>query len=215
MRAAHPIFSRFYARVSPQMDRGGVAEHRRQLLSGLTGRVIDVGAGNGLNFSHYPPEVTSVVAVEPEPYLRELAERNARRAAVQVEVVDGVADRLPGGDASYDAAVVSLVLCSVPDQESALREIYRVVRPGGQLRFLEHVRADKPVLRGVQRVVDATVWPVFSGGCHTARDTAAAISDTGFEIVRFERLRFPDMPISLPSSPHILGAAVRPDPTGR
>src|SRR2546422_8833957 len=118
---SHPIFARFYAWASPSMERNGGADLRRRLLAGLTGRVIEVGAGNGLNFAHYPPEVTGVLAVEPEPHLRRIAQRSAVRAAVPVEVVDGVADHLPADDASFDAAVVSLVLCSVPDQREALR----------------------------------------------------------------------------------------------
>jgi ubiquinone/menaquinone biosynthesis C-methylase UbiE len=209
-RASHPLFARFYAWVSPSMDRGGVVEHRRRLLSGLAGRVIEVGAGNGLNFAHYPPEVTGVLAVEPEPHLRSIARRSAERAPVPVEVVEGVADRLPAPDAAFDAAVASLVLCSVPDPDAALREMRRVIRPGGQLRFLEHVRADTPALARVQRVLDAAVWPTLFGGCHTSRDTAAAIADAGFTIERIERFRFPDGPIPTPTSPNILGSASRP-----
>jgi ubiquinone/menaquinone biosynthesis C-methylase UbiE len=139
------------------MEREGGADYRDRLLAGLTGRVIEVGAGNGLNFAHYPPEVTGVLAVEPEPYLREAALRSAEAAAVQIDVVDGIADELPAGDGSFDAAVASLVLCSVPDQRAALREIHRVLGPDGQLRFFEHVRAGTRGLQRVQRLVDATV----------------------------------------------------------
>ena len=207
---SHPIFARVYASVSPGMDQGGVAEHRRRLLAGLTGRVIEVGAGNGLNFAHYPPEVTGVLAVEPELHLRTLAQRNAARAPVPVEVVDGVAEQLPAGEATFDAAVATLMLCSVADQQTALREMYRVLRPGGQLRFFEHVRADRPALAHVQSVLDATVWPTLCGGCHVSRDTAAAIRNAGFTIERLDRFRFPDTRRPLPSSPHILGVASRP-----
>lgn len=209
-RVSHPVFARYYTRVSRAMERGGVAERRAVLLAGLAGEVIEVGAGNGLNFAHYPAEVRRVVAVEPDPHLRGIARDAAARAPVKVEVTGGVADRLPLGDAACDAAVASLVLCSVPDQRTALAELYRVVRPGGQLRFMEHVAADSPGLRRVQRVLDATVWPVFGGGCHTSRDTAAAIADAGFVIERLERYRFPDSRVPNPSSPHILGTATRP-----
>jgi ubiquinone/menaquinone biosynthesis C-methylase UbiE len=208
-RVGHPIFARVYARLSVSMERSGVGERRHQLLSGLTGQVIEVGAGNGLNFAHYPPEVTRVVAVEPDPYLRGIAERAAARAPVPVEVVTGVAGRLPAGDVSFDAAVASLVLCSVPDQRAALAEIHRVVRPGGQLRFFEHVLGDTPALRRVQRLFDATVWPVLGGGCHAARDTAAAIEDAGFAIRRLDRFALPESRIRFPTSPHILGTAAR------
>jgi ubiquinone/menaquinone biosynthesis C-methylase UbiE len=206
----HPIFARLYARVSPAMDRGGLIEHRRRLLAGLAGRVIEVGAGNGLNFAHYPPAVTSVLAVEPEPVLRELARQAAENAAVPVEVVDGVAKRLPIEDASVDAAVACLVLCSVPDQVAALRELRRVLRPGGELRFLEHVRAETPGLRRVQRLLDATFWPMLGGGCHAGRDTVAAIENAGFTVERADRLTFPESRIPLPASPHVLGTALNP-----
>ena len=208
-RRGHPVFARVFAWLGESMDRGGAADHRRRLLAGLSGRVVEVGAGNGLNFPHYPPEVAAVVAVEPEPYLREHARRRAAHAPVPVEVVDGVADQLPAGDATFDAAIASLVLCSVADPLAALREMHRVVRPGGQLRFFEHVRADPGRLRRVQRVFDATVWPLLAGGCHTGRDTAATIQAAGFVIERLDRFRFPESGITLPTSPHILGTARR------
>lgn len=192
------------------MDRGGMAEHRDELLRGLTGEVIEVGAGNGLNFARYPPEVTRVLAVEPELHLRHIGERNARRAPVPVEVINGTAERLDVPDASFDFGVASLVLCSIGDQGAALRELRRVIRPGGELRFLEHVRAPSPGLARVQRVLDATVWPRLAGGCHTHRDTGSALEQAGFELRRIQGFRFPVSRLPLPTSPHILGAALRP-----
>ena len=184
-------------------------QRRQTLLTGLSGTVIEIGAGDGLNFPHYPPTVTRVLAVEPEPHLRRLARDAANRAPVPVEVVDGVAERIPCTDGIADAVVVSLVLCSVPDQAAALREIHRVLKPGGQLRFLEHVRADTPGLARVQRVLDATIWPRLAGGCHTGRDTAAAIERAGFTINRLDRYLFPTA--RTPVSFHILGTATRGD----
>jgi SAM-dependent methyltransferase len=210
-RAGRPIFARSYARASLAMERGGMAAHRRALLAGLAGHVVEPGAGNGLNFAHYPPQVTRVLAVEPDPYLRRLARAHAERAPVPVEVVGGLADRLPAGDGVFDAAVVSLVLCSVPDQDAALAELRRVVRGGGQLRFLEHVRASGPALARVQRLADATLWPLFAGGCHTARDTATAIRRAGFRIETTDGFAFPETRLPLPASPHILGVATRLD----
>ncbi|WP_158853916.1 class I SAM-dependent methyltransferase [Saccharothrix deserti] len=207
MSVRHPVFARLYPMMSQAMERGGMAEHRQALLTDLAGEVIEVGPGDGLNFAHYPPTVTHVLAVEPEPRLRQHAHTSAERATVPVEVVDGLAERLPAGDGTADAVVVSLVLCSVRDQEAALREIHRVLKPGGQLRFLEHVRADTPGLARVQRVLDATLWPRLAGGCHTGRDTVAAIERSGFAIERLDRFLFPDA--RTPSSFHVLGTAVR------
>jgi ubiquinone/menaquinone biosynthesis C-methylase UbiE len=191
------------------MERAGAGEHRQRLLAGLSGTVIEVGAGNGANFAHYPREVIEVVAVEPEPHLRRRAERAAEEAPVKISVVDGMAERLPVEDAAFDAAVASLVLCSVADQAMALRELYRAVRPGGELRFFEHVGADTPGLRRVQRALDATIWPHLFGGCHAGRDTAGAIGAAGFAIEHSEKFHLPHGP----TSPHILGMAFRPSPS--
>lgn len=205
----HPLFARFYERLS-RLAEPQLAPHRRRLLRGLAGTVVEIGAGNGMNFRHYPVEVDRVIAVEPEAHLRRLALGQARRADVEVEVVDGLAARLPLEDASVDAAVASLVLCSVEEQAAALAEIRRVVRPGGHLRFLEHVAALTPTLGRVQRALDATVWPALGGGCHTSRDTLAAIKASSFEIIWSDRLRLPDTRVPMPTAPHVIGAAVSP-----
>ena len=204
----HPLFARVYARTSLSMDRA-IVGYRRRLSAGLSGRVLELGAGNGLNFAHYPSEVTSVVAVEPEPYLRQIAERQAKSAALPIDVVDGVAEQLALADDTFDAAVVSLVLCSVRDQHAALRELHRVLRPGGQLRFFEHVRAETAGLQRFQHVLDSTIWPSLMGGCHTGRDTHAAIERAAFSIERLERLQVPDAQLPIPTAPHIIGTASR------
>jgi ubiquinone/menaquinone biosynthesis C-methylase UbiE len=171
--------------------------------------VVEVGAGTGLNFAHYPPEVTEVVAVEPEAHLRTLAQAAAAHAPVPVRVLPGLAEALPVADASMDAVVASLVLCTVADQAAALAELYRAVRPGGQLRLFEHVRADTPGLARAQRLADV-VWPLLLGGCHTSRDTLAAITTAGFRLADTKRFRFPDPGPLNPASPHVLGIAHRP-----
>jgi len=190
-------------------ERRGGAEHRRALLTGLTGRVVEVGAGSGANFAHYPATVAEVVAVEPEPYLRERAQRAAAHAAVRVSVNDGDGDHLPGDAGSYDAGVAALVLCTVPDQQRALAELFRVIRPGGELRFYEHVIAHTSGQARFQRFADATFWPHVAGGCHMARDTRSAIEQAGFEIEDCERFQFSPAAF-LPPDPHILGTARRP-----
>ncbi len=205
----HPIFARMYARMGAAAEDKGGAEHRDELLAGLAGRVIEVGAGTGLNFRHYPSTATEVLAVEPEPLLRRHAADEAERAAVPIEVVDGTADAVPAEDASFDAGVASLVLCSVPDQAAALAELHRIIRPGGELRFYEHVKADSPGFARFQRAVDV-VWPVLGGGCHAARNTLTAIEEAGFVPEQVRRFRFAPFVFIKPVEPHILGVARRP-----
>jgi SAM-dependent methyltransferase len=172
--------------------------------------VIEVGAGHGLNFPHYPETVTEVVAVEPESHLRGLASEAGERARVPVVVVDGVASSIPAADEEFDAAVACLVLCSVPDQAAALAELRRVVRPGGELRFYEHVLADTPALARAQRIGDGTgLWPLVAGGCHASRDTALAIRTAGFEIERCTRFPFRPGVVEILATPKILGVARR------
>ncbi|MGZ4201286.1 MAG: class I SAM-dependent methyltransferase [Thermoleophilaceae bacterium] len=202
----HPLFARVYRRMG---DTPEIESHRERLLAGLSGSVIEVGAGDGRNFARYPAEVEHVLAVEPEPYLRERAQEAAGSAPVPVTVVEGVAGLLPAEDASRDVAIVSLVLCSVPDQAVALAEIHRVLRPGGELRFYEHVLSPEPGFARYQRIADRTFWPRLAGGCHAARDTAGSIETAGFAIESCDR--FPVMPcrIPMPAAPHILGVARR------
>jgi len=207
---SHPIFARVYQRVSVAMDRAGGAEQRHALVAGLHGRVIEVGAGNGRMFAHYPPEVSEVLAVEPEPRLRAAALVAAQTAPVPVRVIDALAEALPSDSGQFDAAVCALVLCTVPDQAAALAEIHRVLREGGQLRFFEHVAADQPgPMRRAQRLVDATVWPRLFAGCRTGRDTVTAIASAGFVITDIHRFRFPATGPSSPAAPHARGTATR------
>jgi ubiquinone/menaquinone biosynthesis C-methylase UbiE len=205
----HPWFARAYLWLSVKEEEAGRAEHRERALAGLSGRVVEIGAGNGLNFVHYPAAVDEVVAVEPEPLLREHAERTAADAPVRVTVVDGVADAVPLEDESVDGAVASLVLCSVPDQARTLAELRRVLRPSGELRFYEHVLSRARALARFQRFSDATYWPHIAGGCHMARDTAAAIEAAGFTIESQRRWAYRPSPF-LPPEPMILGVARRP-----
>jgi SAM-dependent methyltransferase len=203
----HPIFARLFDRLVRRADPAQ-GEHRRELLAGLAGRVVEVGAGNGINFANYPPAVTEVVAVEPEAYLRQKAAAAGAAAPIPVTVVDGLADALPLQDASCDAAVASLVLCSVPDQSWALREIARVLKPGGELRFYEHVLAQDPKVARRQNRIER-IWTVCGGGCHPNRDTPAAIKAAGFEIESCRRFSFKPGPLMTVVEPHVIGTARR------
>jgi ubiquinone/menaquinone biosynthesis C-methylase UbiE len=186
-----------------------IGSQRDELLTGLSGRIVEVGAGNGANFRHYPPAVAEVVAVEPEPYLRAKAEQAAREASVPVRVMDGTADELPLEPGTVDAAVASLVLCTIPDGPGALAEMRRVLKPGGELRFLEHVRSDGPRKARVQRMSDRSgIWPLLGGGCHCSRDTLAAIETAGYSIERMES--FSLGPSWWITNPHVLGVARAP-----
>jgi ubiquinone/menaquinone biosynthesis C-methylase UbiE len=205
----HPVFARVYARLSRSEEKAGVTDQRRLLLSGLSGAVIEVGAGNGLNFPHYPATVSRVLAIEPEPHMRALAAQSAADAAVPVEITSGVAERLPVADGAFDAAVAAFMLCSVGDPAVVLGELRRVIRPGGLLRLLEHVQAESPGLRRFQRGLDATIWPLMLGGCHCGRDTAAAIERAGFQMEQIERFQLPESRLPWPTSPHIRGTALR------
>jgi ubiquinone/menaquinone biosynthesis C-methylase UbiE len=209
MSLHHPFFARVWERMASALESKGAAEHRAELLADLSGRVIEVGAGTGLNFKYYPHGVTEVVAVEPEPYLRQLAEAAAASASVPVTVVDGDAEHLPSEDAAFDAAVASLVLCSVPVQSLALAELYRVIRPGGDLRFYEHVLAKNPRWAKRQRRA-APIWRHLGGGCNPDRDTRTAIAAAGFETEQCRELLFSPTWTAKLTAPHILGRARHP-----
>jgi ubiquinone/menaquinone biosynthesis C-methylase UbiE len=204
-----PLFALIQVRASATEERKGGAEYRRRLLAGLRGRVIEVGAGSGVNFAYYPSSVVEVVAVEPEPNLRARAVEAARQAPVPIRVIAGVAQRLPLVDASVDAGVVAGLLCSLPDPALGLAELARVIRSNGELRFYEHVRAPQAGLAGLQHLLDATVWPRVFGGCHPNRDTEATIAHAGFAIQTCDRFLFHPTLLSVPVASRILGSARR------
>jgi ubiquinone/menaquinone biosynthesis C-methylase UbiE len=204
----NPLFARYFDRCGARNEERGGRELRAELLAGLSGRVVEVGAGTGLNFPHYPLSVREVVAVEPEPYLRGRAVRAAAAAAVPVKVTDGTAAELPAAAGEFDAVVISGVLCSVADVPAALAEFRRVLRPGGQLRFWEHVRSRDPVFAWSQQAADLA-WPHLMGGCHVQRDTLAAIGRV-FTVEACRGFRFPASAVLSPPAPRILGTARKP-----
>ncbi len=177
-------------------------------MRGLEGVVLEVGCGSGSMFPYYGAAVTRVIAVEPEPYLRGEAERAALDAPVPVEVRAGVAEALPLEADSVDAAVCSLVLCSVPDQVAALAEIARVLKPGGELRYYEHVaEPDGTVSRRAQEWLDRTgLWAKAGGGCRVSRQTGEAIRAAGFTVEHEQTQTF-GPPLVVPVRRHLLGTA--------
>lgn len=198
------FFARQYARIAPAMDARGAAAHRAELVVGRSGAVIEIGCGPGGMFAHYPEAVTSVLAVEPDPYLRGMAKRAAASAPVPVRVVAGSADALPAADSSLDAAVFSLVLCSVPEVAAALSEVRRVLKPGGQLRFYEHVRSASRLLGLLESAV-TPFWKRLAGGCHLNRDTPELIEQAGFTITSLRRFGFAPIRPG-PALAHVIGS---------
>ncbi|CPU53045.1 methyltransferase family protein [Mycobacteroides abscessus] len=194
------------ARREPQE----IKELRAENLRGLTGHVLEVGAGIGSNFLLYPNTVTAVTALEPESRLRPQAEDAAAGAAIPVTVTAGVFEDLAvTGEDRFDAVVWSLVLCSVSDPDRAAAQAFEVLKPGGEVRFFEHVAHDG-ALGLVQRAVDATFWPRLFGNCHTHRDTLATIERAGFTIEERRDDWLKVMGIPMPSSSIVIGRAVKP-----
>ena len=207
-RIGHPLFARMYRRLAAASEKAGAADHRQRMLQDLKGEVVEVGAGHGLNFRHYPEGVQRVLAVEPEAHLRGHATASAARAAVDIEVVEGDADHLPVADGSVDAVVFSLVLCSVPDPARTLAEARRVLKQGGQIRFYEHVAADNAKWLRMQLRMEP-FWKVIGGGCNLTRRTEDAIVAAGFHVDTCERFLFQPSITFRPAAPHILGSATR------
>lgn len=200
----HPIFAWFYGKMGPGCDERGTAERRRQLLATAAGRVVEVGAGTGLNLVHYPADaVTEVLAVEPDPHMFRRLALATSGAPIPVRLQRASADALPVEDGWADTVVMSLVLCSVPSQPEALAEARRALRSDGSLLFFEHVRSESPGLARLQDLGEVP-WGWFGAGCHPNRDTVAAIRASGFDIVELER--FPE-PAGLLAKPHVLGVA--------
>ncbi|PNI10486.1 SAM-dependent methyltransferase [Arthrobacter sp. AFG7.2] len=206
----HPRFARAYARAVDSVNRRGGTEHRRELLAGLRGFVVEIGAGDGSGFSLYPGSMTQVLALEPDDYLRDIATTKAKSAPVPVSVRAGVAQHIPAEDGSVDVVVASLVLCSVSEQAPVLAEIRRVLRPGGILAFYEHVRSGNSLIGRVEDVL-TPAWQRLAGGCHPNRDTVAAIEEAGFRPVSSRRFTFAVSPLS-PKVAHVVGSAVSPGP---
>jgi len=192
------IFAAFYDRLLASSERAGLAAKRHSLLARARGRVLEIGAGTGLNLAHYPAEVGELVLAEPDAAMAARLRRRVRAHGLAARVVEAHAEDLPFADAAFDTIVCTLVLCTVDDPACALAEVRRVLAPQGQLLFLEHVRADDP---GLARWQDrlAGLWRRVGRGCHPNRATATAIEQAGFRIAEIEHDRIPKaLPIVAP-----------------
>ena len=202
----NPFFARVWTAMSAR-EPESLRRLRRENLADLTGRVLEVGAGTGTNFALYPATVTEVVAVEPERRLAALAARAAADAAVPVTLTADTVERFDDGE-PFDAVVCSLVLCSVEDPDAVAAQLYSALRPGGELRYLEHVAGTGARAR-LQRVADATVWPRLAGNCHTHRHTEQTLRSAGFRVQGRREWTMPRW-VPLPVAEFAIGRAVKP-----
>jgi SAM-dependent methyltransferase len=175
------IFARLYDPFCWLGEIAGMRHRRSALLDGARGRVVEIGAGTGLNIAHYPDEITELVLTEPDASMRRTLAHRLRRYGRAARVVDARAERLPLTDASVDTVVSTLVLCTVYDPERTLREIARVLRPDGQLLFIEHVRANSRLLAACQDNL-LQPWRRFAGGCSCNLPTVELIRACGFTV---------------------------------
>jgi ubiquinone/menaquinone biosynthesis C-methylase UbiE len=193
-----------YDRVGKGSEDAGLREERRRLLDSAEGATLELGAGTGLNLEHYPATVTRLVLTEPDRHMRARLARRVEALGSTAEIVDAPAERLPFADGTFDTAVVTLVLCSVPDQQAALDEIARVVKPSGRLLFLEHVRSEDPKVAKSQD----RIRPVYNlVGCNPNRRTLAAIEASAFAVESVEHGEVPKAPKV--GRPLIVGVARR------
>lgn len=197
-------FAAVYDRVLKASEEAGLGDMRRELLSSASGDVIDIGAGTGVNLEVFPASVKRLVMAEPFPPMAEQLRRRAAESGREVEVAEAPAEALPFPDDSFDYAVFTLVLCTVDDPDVALAEAARVLRPGGRILFLEHVRSESPRLAKWQDRLHGA-WHFAAAGCHTNRDTAALIRNSEFQVESMDEGEFPKaLPIT---KPLIRGAA--------
>lgn len=184
------VFAGMYDRMLAGSERAGIAARRAELLAGTHGAVIEAGAGTGLNLPHYPAAVADLVLLEPDASMAKRLQPKVAASTLKVRMLRASAEAIPLADASFDFAVCTLVLCTVPDALQALRELRRVLKPNGRLLFLEHVRSGDQVQARKQDRIDP-LWTRVGHGCHCNRDTLQAITGAGFAVDRLERTSIP------------------------
>jgi ubiquinone/menaquinone biosynthesis C-methylase UbiE len=186
-------FSALYDRCMRGTEDAGLHEMRRSLLSSANGRTLELGAGTGANLDLYPEAVTELVLTEPDPHMFSQLRAKAAERRPDAQLVQAPAESLPFEDSSFDSAVVTLALCTVPDPTATLAEAARVLKPGGALLFLEHVRSDSPGLARWQDRLERP-WRFLGDGCHCNRDTVATIEASPLELGTVEREELPKAP---------------------
>lgn len=174
-------------------EEAGLREMRQELLSGARGRVVELGAGTGVNLELYPEGLEELAMAEPDPHMAKRLRAKAAESPREATIVEAPAERLPFDDAHFDTAVATLVFCTIPDPQAALAELRRVLKPGGRLIFLEHVRAEDPGLARWQDRLERP-WRFLGDGCHCNRDTVATIAAAGFELGTVDRDELPKAP---------------------
>jgi ubiquinone/menaquinone biosynthesis C-methylase UbiE len=188
------VFSALYDPLFWIAERAGLAKQREDLLSQASGRVLELGAGTGLNLAHYPEDIEELVLTEPAAPMVSKLERRAKRSGHDSRIVVAPAEQLPFEDDSFDTVVSTLVLCTVDDPRQAIDEIARVLRPGGQLLFLEHVRSDSQRLARWQDRLHGP-WHAFAAGCHANRATVELLRESLLGVQKVDHGRLSWMPV--------------------
>lgn len=171
--------------INLAMRRQELVAYRSHVIPAAEGRVLEIGVGSGLNLPFYSRNVERLVGLDPSPKLLSMVRRNMKRNASPVELIEGSAEAIPLKTNSVDTVVTTWTLCSIPDADRALREMHRVLRPGGHLLFVEHGRAPEPNVRWWQDRL-TPVWKRIGGGCHLNRAIQMLIEDAGFQFDRLE-----------------------------
>jgi len=206
----HKWFAAIYDRMAAPEERRFMSAVREELAGGAQGKVLEIGAGTGLNFPHYRDDV-EVIATEPDPYMRQRAQRRLAESGKNIELREASAEELPFDSDSFDTVVGTLVMCSIPHPQRALAEIRRVLKAGGEYRFYEHVRYESAFGALWQDAV-LPVWRWFAAGCHPNRNTVRAVKDAGFNITQLEKTKpLPPVPPMIFSRLHVKGIARSPD----
>jgi SAM-dependent methyltransferase len=186
-------FSAIYDRGFKATEEAGLLDMRREVLATAKGRTLELGAGTGANLALYPPAVQELVLAEPNPHMTKQLRRKLAESGREATVVEAPAERLPFEDSSFDTAVFTLVLCTVPDPAAVLAEVARVLRPGGRMLFIEHVRAESPEAARWQDRLEKP-WRFLGDGCHCNRDTVATIEASPLTLEQVERDQMPKAP---------------------